>query len=155
MEEKQWNILTLSEQPERIEAAAAWFHEKWNIPQQIYRESMEQSKEYPKKIPQWYIAVGQDGRILGGLGVIENDFHKRQDLRPNICAVYVEKAWRGQGMARALLAYACTALAEMGEKEVFLLTDHVGFYEACGWEFWCMAEELNGGRARVYRKALK
>lgn len=92
---------------------------------------------------------------MGGLGVIENDFHKRQDLRPNIYAVYVEKAWRGQGMARALLAYACTALAEMGEKEVFLLTDHVGFYEACGWEFWCMAEELNGGRARVYRKALK
>ena len=76
MEEKQWNILTLSEQPERIEAAAAWFHEKWNIPQQVYRESMEQSKECPKKIPQWYIAVGQDGRILGGLGVIENDFQE-------------------------------------------------------------------------------
>lgn len=155
MKEPDYRITALAEEPKWIEIAATWFHKKWNIAEQTYRQSMEQSRACPEGIPQWYIALDCRGQILGGLGVIENDFHKRKDLRPNICAVYVEEGWRGQGLARDLLAHACAALAKMGEREVFLLTDHIGFYEACGWEFWCMAEEEAGGSARVYRKALK
>lgn len=32
-------------------------------------------------------------------GSIENDFHDRKDLTPNICAVYTEEAYRGRGIA--------------------------------------------------------
>ncbi|MCI6289750.1 MAG: GNAT family N-acetyltransferase, partial [Clostridiales bacterium] len=48
-------------------------------------------------IPQWYLAVTEEGEIAGGMGVIENDFHTRPDLTPNVCAVYVEPAFRGKG----------------------------------------------------------
>lgn len=27
-------------------------------------------------------------KIAGGMGVIENDFHDRKDLAPNVCAVW-------------------------------------------------------------------
>ena len=33
-------------------------------------------------------------KVIGGLGVIENDFHDRKDLTPNICAVYTEEEYR-------------------------------------------------------------
>ncbi len=38
-------------------------------------------------VPQWYVAM-KEARIIGGLGVIENDFHDRKDLAPNVCAAY-------------------------------------------------------------------
>ena len=34
----------------------------------------------------WYLCIDGD-RSIGGLGVIENDFHDRIDLAPNVCAV--------------------------------------------------------------------
>lgn len=45
-------------------------------------------------------------RIIGGMGVIENDFHDRKDLAPNVCAVYTEEDRRCNGIAGALLNYA-------------------------------------------------
>ena len=72
--------------------------------------------------------------------VIENDFHDRSDLTPNICAVYTEEAYRGQGVAGRLLNMAVEDLRNKGISPVYLLTDHTGFYERYGWEFLCMVQ---------------
>ena len=77
--------------------------------------------------------------LWGGLGVIENDFHDRKDLTPNICAVYTEEAYRKKGIARQLLHMAVEDLREKNISPVYLLTDHTGFYERYGWEFLCTA----------------
>ena len=82
-------FVKLREEPRWLEAAAAWFHQKWGIPQEAYRASMEACLT-GQGVPQWYLAV-EGERILGGLGVIANDFHPRRDLSPNVCAVYVEE----------------------------------------------------------------
>ena len=90
-------------------------------------------------VPRWFIAV--DGqRIIGGLGVIENDFHDRKDLTPNVCAVFVEPEYRGQGIAGALLNFVCKEMKALGLDTLYLLTDHDSFYERYGWEFFCMAQ---------------
>lgn len=39
------------------------------------------------------------------MAVIANDFHERKDLTPNVCALYVEKNYRHQGIARELLQF--------------------------------------------------
>lgn len=88
-------------------------------------------------MPQWYLAVDGDA-VLGGLGVIENDFHHRKDLAPNVCAVCVEEACRRRGIAGALLNHACRDMAGLGVGTLYLLTDHTSFYERYGWEFFCM-----------------
>ena len=64
-------------------------------------------------VPQWYLAV-EGERIAGGLGVIENDFHPRKDLAPNVCAVYVEEDRRCRGIAGTLLKRACRDMATQG-----------------------------------------
>jgi len=59
---------------------------------------MEECLEKKGAVPQWYVVV-QGDKIIAGLGVIENDFHDRKDLSPNVCAVYVEEAYRCRGIA--------------------------------------------------------
>ena len=85
-------------------------------------------------VPQWYLLL--DGEtIAGGAGVIENDFHDRPDLAPNLCALFVEPEFRGRGLARALLDAVRADLAGMGVETLYLVTDHTEFYERCGWQF--------------------
>ena len=132
------------------ERACRWFHEKWGIPESAYRESMHEMNA-SKAVPQWYIAMDGD-RIAGGLGVIENDFHDRKDLAPNVCAVYVEEAYRKQGIAGALLKLVCSDLHEYGIDTLYLLTDHTAFSERYGWQFFCTAQgDGEDTPARVYR----
>ncbi len=144
----EYRIVRLAEQPEIKDRAAQWFHEKWGIPLAAYLESMGESLAGEKPVPQWYVAV-EEGRIIGGMGVIENDFHERKDLAPNVCAVYTEEDRRGRGVAGALLNYVCADMRERGIDTLYLLTDHDSFYERYGWEFLCMAR--GDGEAELSR----
>lgn len=132
-------ILTIREHREWLDRAAQWFHEMWGVPEEAYRESMEECLNGKGAVPQWYIALEGD-RIIGGLGVIENDFHDRKDLRPNVCAVYVEEDRRKMGIAGRLLDFCCGDMKNLGVDTLYLLTDHTGFYERYGWAFHCMAQ---------------
>lgn len=145
-----YNIIRLTDRPEIKEKAAEWFHEKWGVPLEAYRESMEECLLKRNSVPQWYAAM-EDDRIIGGLGVIENDFHDRKDLAPNVCAVYVEADKRGKGVAGALLNYVCRDMKEKGIGVLYLVTDHTSFYERYGWEFLCMVQgEDEPGMSRMY-----
>ena len=77
-------IIKLSDNREMVSAAAEWFSSKWNVPKEAYKESMEAS--FSATVPSWYLCLDDD-RIVAGMGVIENDFHDRKDLTPNVCAV--------------------------------------------------------------------
>lgn len=134
-----YQIIRLTDQPEIKEQAALWFHQKWKIPFEAYMESMEDCLLQKSPIPQWYVAM-EGNRIIGGLGVIENDFHSRKDLTPNVCAVYTEEDRRCKGVAGALLNYVCGDMKNRGIDTLYLLTDHISFYERYGWEFFCMAQ---------------
>ncbi len=134
-----YQIIRLTDKPEIKIQAAQWFHEKWNIPLVAYLESMEDCLTQKSPVPQWYVALEND-EIVGGLGVIENDFHDRMDLTPNVCAVYTEKGKRCNGIAGALLQYVCADMKEKGIDTLYLVTDHTSFYERYGWEFLCMVQ---------------
>ncbi len=129
------------------ERAAAWFHSKWGVPEAAYLACMDACLSGESEYD-WYLCLDGD-RIVGGLGVIENDFHDRKDLSPNVCAVYTEPAYRGQGIAGRLLRMAVEDMRAKGITPLYLLTDHTGFYERYGWEFFCMAQ--GDGEARPSR----
>ena len=131
-------FITLRERPELTDRSAEWFNSKWRVPKEAYLECMnaylQKETEYG-----WYLCL--DGEhILGGLGVIENDFHDRKDLTPNVCAVYTEEKYRCQGIAGRLLNIAVDDLRSKGISPVYLVTDHTGFYERYGWDFFCMVQ---------------
>ena len=133
-----YTYLNLRARPELEQTAAAWFHDKWGVPEQAYLDCMDAylagETEYG-----WYLCLDGD-KIVGGMGVIENDFHDRKDLTPNVCAVYTEEAYRGKGIAGRLLHTVVAQMRAKGITPLYLVTDHTGFYERCGWEFLCMVQ---------------
>lgn len=134
----KYQIISLRERPEYKYTAAKWFHSKWGVPEQAYLECMESYLSHQTEYG-WYLCLDSE-KIVGGLGVIANDFHNRKDLTPNICAVYTEEVYRCQGIAGKLLNAAVEDCRVKGISPVYLVTDHIGFYERYGWEFLCMVQ---------------
>lgn len=130
--------ITLREQPELMDRAASWFNGKWGVPEEAYLECMKAYLSGDTELG-WYLCL-DDGEIVGGMGVIENDFHDRKDLTPNVCAVYTEESYRKRGIAGVLLNMVVEDLKAKGISPIYLVTDHTGFYERYGWEFYCMAQ---------------
>ena len=138
---KSYTYIALRDKPEILDEAAEWFHQKWNVPKKAYLDCM---KSYLNKETEygWYLCL-DDENIIAGLGVIENDFHNRKDLTPNVCAVYTEKEYRGIGIAGNLLNIVVEDMKTKGISPLYLLTDHTNFYERYGWEFLCMVQGDN------------
>lgn len=49
----EYEIVPLRDRPGLKEQAARWFHEKWGIPLQAYRESMEACLAGGSVVPRW------------------------------------------------------------------------------------------------------
>ena len=95
----QYKLSLLREDNRINDKVIEWFHSKWKIPEIEYKKSIEECQKKKVGIPQWYVMMDKD-EIIAGMGVIENDFHNRKDLTPNVCAVYVEENYRKQGIAK-------------------------------------------------------
>lgn len=146
----KYKIEKIAEHPELVDTAAKWFHTKWGVPLEAYLESMDECLHGQGIIPQWYIVL-DNNQIIAGLGVIENDFHDRKDLAPNVCAVYVEEQYRCQGIAGEMLQYVCKDMKDKGVGTLYLVTDHTSFYERYNWEFYCMVKgEGESDMSRMY-----
>lgn len=133
-----YRYITLREEATIKDKAAEWFNSKWGVPKEAYLECMNEylsgETEYG-----WYLCL-DGGKIVAGMGVIENDFHDRKDLSPNVCAVYTEEDYRDKGIAGNLLNMVVDDMKDKGITPIYLVTDHTGFYERYGWEFLCMVQ---------------
>lgn len=146
---EKYTYINLRERPDLKQTAADWFHSKWSIPAKAYLDCMSAylsgETEYG-----WYLCLNSD-KIIGGMGVIENDFHDRKDLTPNVCAVYTEKDYRCKGIAGHLLNMVVKDMKSKGITPIYLITDHTAFYERYGWEFLCMVHgDGNPDMTRMY-----
>jgi len=133
-----YHYITLREKPEYKQTAAEWFNSKWGVPTEAYLECMDAYLSGETELG-WYLCLDGE-KIVGGMCVIENDFHDRKDLTPNVCAVYTEEDYRKQGIAGKLLNLTVEDLRSKGISPAYLLTDHISFYERYGWEFLCMVQ---------------
>jgi len=89
--------------------------------------------------------------IIGGYGLIVNDFISRQDLWPWLCAVYIEENERGNALGSRLLTHGRKEAAKLGFPTVYLCTDHIGFYEKYNWQYIGPAYGVSGQETRMYK----
>lgn len=146
-----YKLIKIRDHAEMMIPAAEWFNQKWGVPVDAYIESMQECIADKTGRVQWYVILDGD-KIVCGMGVIENDFHNRKDLAPNICAVFTEEDYRGQGLAKYLMDYISAELSAFGCDTLYLLTSHTEFYEKCGFHYFCDAVEDCGDTARIYRR---
>ena len=142
-------IINIRECPEWIESAADYFSSRWSVDRQLYHNSMNDSVSTEKSIPRWYLML-RDEEIIGGFGLIDNDFMVRTDLCPWLCALHIEPSERGQQLGAKLLEYSRSEAAKLGFDKVFLNTDHVGYYEKYNWRYIGDFAHQSGANSRVY-----
>ena len=65
-------LICLCDRPELIETAA-----KWGVPLAAYLESMNDSLT-ASAVPRWYVMLGGNGEIIGGLGVLLHGNRRRR-----------------------------------------------------------------------------
>lgn len=152
---KEMNLVKLRENSSLKDKAAQWFSQKWNISFEEYMESITQCIEKKSGVPQWYIILNDSQDIIAGVGVIENDFHNRKNLSPNLCALFVEQPYRNHGIARWILDFVRKDMYSLGIEKLYLVTDHTKFYEKCGWSFLTMVQDMEGIMERVYMAETK
>lgn len=145
----KYEIYNLAQKPEFMEKAAEWFSGRFGVPKEAYLSSMNEMICSYCNTPQWYIVLYNE-QIIGGCGIIDNDFHERTDLSPNLCALFIEPEFRGNGIAGNLLRYICADMNTRGISTLYLITEHIGFYEQYGWKFLCMVKENNKHLTRMY-----
>lgn len=142
-------IVSLRTAPECLEQFIQYFASRWNN-EAVYRDCMTACLQTTSPLPQWYLLV-DDKAIVGGCGLIVNDFNARQDLWPWLCALYIEEAYRGHSYGAGLLKHAKCEASTLGWPVLYLATDHVGYYEKYGFEFIGMTADPFGGISRIYR----
>ncbi|EGP4801207.1 GNAT family N-acetyltransferase [Enterococcus faecium] len=147
-------VIKLRDRPTLIKETSEWFASKWHLPVAVYEESIQASTRKNTSVPQWYVVLNEWGEIIAGAGVVDNDFHDRVDLTPNVCALFVEKDYRNQRIAKMILETIKQDFAEMGVKVLYLVTDHTDFYEKYNWQFIGMAQDNEGIPVRVYQMTL-
>ncbi|MEV9593361.1 GNAT family N-acetyltransferase [Aliarcobacter butzleri] len=94
--------------------------------------------------------MNREKNIIAGAGVIENDFHNRKDLSPNLCALFVKEEYRKQDIARELLNFIKSDLKNLGFDNLYLITELSDFYEKCGWYFFTIVEDEEGNFMKMY-----
>ena len=120
-----YQYITLREKPEYKQTAAEWFNSKWGVPTEAYLECMDAYLSGETELG-WYLCLDGE-KIVGGMGVIENDFHDRKDLTPNVCAVYTEESHRCQGIAGKLLNMVVEALRSKDISPAIISTVKIWF----------------------------
>lgn len=142
-------IISVREYPDYYNKAVDYFSSKWGINRKIYEDSISDSLTTENPTPRWYLLL-KDGEIIGSFGLIKNDFIVRKDLTPWLCALYIEEFERGKAAGSKLLARGRQEAEKLGFSKIYLCTDHVGYYEKCGWSFFGLEESEWGGKTRVY-----
>ena len=143
-------IISVRKYPEYTERAVNFFSSKFNISHDIYDNCIANSLGSRSPLPQWYLMTDNNDNIIGGAGIIPNDFVSRMDIGPYLCALYVEEEWRGRGLAGLLIKRIESDAAALGFENLYLCTDHTSFYERYGWHFIGYGFHPSGDKSRIY-----
>ena len=132
-----------------LELAVRYIHGKWGSERNLnfYRDAITR---YGKWLPRFFLLC--DGANIIGCGaLLISDFTSRHDLWPWYACHYIEADYRGNALGKHLLDHAIRLAQETGYENVYLSTDHDGYYEKYGWERIDDAFEPTGAQTRIYK----
>lgn len=107
--------------------------------------------------------LGPDGHLfflmhgqqpVGFVTLTQKDCIDDETLLPWLGFLYVTPAWQNQGCAGKLLRHAMAAARTQGRQQVYLATDHVGFYERYGFTYLHSRLDVYGDMSRIYTARL-
>lgn len=128
-------IISVRKNPEYKERAIQYFQNSWSeIAPIIYEDCISHSVNAKNSLPQWYV-LENNNEIIGCAGLITNDFISRMDLYPWVCAIFIDEKHRGNNYSNLLIEKAKEDSKKAGFQNLYLCTDHIGFYEKLGFNY--------------------
>lgn len=128
-------VISVRENPEFADRAIKYFQKHWATDESkpVYEDCINSCINAENPLPQWYLLCKGD-RIIGCAGVITNDFVSRMDLYPYLCALFIEEDCRGNAYGNLLIKKAKDDCVKAGFRNLYLCSDHVGYYEHYGFD---------------------
>lgn len=147
----KFQIISVREHPELADDIISFFQRHWasEASMMVYEDCIRSCLSSESPLPQWYVML-LGSRIVGGAGLISNDFISRMDLWPWLAALYVEEDCRGQALGGRLLRHALAHAAQLGFDHLYLCTDHIGYYEKYGFAYLADGYHPWGESSRIY-----
>jgi GNAT superfamily N-acetyltransferase len=148
-------IISVRENPESKDMVVQYFQKIWASPNtmMVYDDCISNCLSTTNPLPQWYLLMNEDA-IIGCAGLITNDFISRMDLYPWLCALFIENEYRGRGLGSILIEKAKSDAKNSGFSNLYLCTDHTGYYEKHGFEYIGTGYHPWGESSRIYSTAL-
>lgn len=150
-------IYNLLDKKEYLEEVSKWIWKEWSLEKGaklediIYRSNYSLNRE---GIPSMYIAVCKE-EVVGVVSLWRNDLTARQDLYPWMATLYVKESFRNRGIGKQLQEKSIQITKKLGYSHLYLITDHIDYYERFGWTFLEEAPLGNGKYTRIYQYNLK
>ena len=144
-------VVNLREHPEYTQQAIAYIQSKWanRKNKKVYEDCISHSIGAKNPLPIWYLLM-DDAHIIGCAGLITNDFISRGDLYPWLCALFIEKKYRGQHLGDLLISRIKEDVATIGLDKLYLCTDFTGYYEKSGFSYIGDGYHPWGESSRIY-----
>lgn len=147
-------IISVRENPEYKDKTIQYFQNSWSeIAPVIYEDCITHSINAKDSLPQWYILENND-EIIGCAGLITNDFISRMDLYPWVCAIFIDEKHRGNNYSKLLIEKAKEDSKKARFKNLYLCTDHTGFYEKFGFSYIGQGYHPWEEESRIYQIGL-
>ena len=148
-------IISVRKQPQWADKAIQFFQRHWanENSRMVYKDCITSCLGSGSPLPQWYLLC-QKGTAIGGAGLITNDFISRGDLWPWLCALYVEKPYRGHAYGNLLIQYAKKDAKALGYTDLYLCSNLVGFYERYGFSKIATGYHPWGESSPIYHSKL-
>ncbi|MCL2366921.1 MAG: GNAT family N-acetyltransferase [Oscillospiraceae bacterium] len=144
-------VVNIRENPEYKDQAITYIQSKWGTRRnkRVYEDCILNSIGAKSPLPVWYLLM-DSGIVIGCAGLITNDFISRMDLGPWLCALFIDKKYRGQSLGSLLISQAKEDVGKMGFDQLFLCTDHKGYYEKYGFTYISDGYHPWGESSRIY-----
>ncbi len=148
-------IISIRENPNYKDLAIEFFQQSWkSVWPVIYKDCIDHCINARNDLPQWYL-LEKENEIIGGAGLITNDFISRGDLYPWVCAIFIAEKHRGNAYGSLLLEKAKNDTKKSGFEYLYLCTEHIGYYEKYGFEYIGQGYHPWEAESRIYQIELE
>lgn len=155
---KNLKIVNVQNYKQYINQIADWIYGefiKGHIPNCSYLDIVSSIKDRKiSKIPMTLICLHND-KCIGTISLFSNDLSKLQQFTPWLAALYVDKKYRKNGIAKLLITEVENIVKKLGYSKLYLRTETAGeYYSKLGWNKFIDITDENGIFTSVYEKVI-
>ena len=122
----------------------------WGVVFDVFLKTFELGLSVSSRLPRTFVLLrGAD--IAGFYQLTESEPIKSTDYGPWISRLFIDPQERGRGLGFHLLHHGKVTAGELGYRDVYLASDHIGYYERAGFREIGLTVFETGRPVKIFR----